>query len=133
MSYVNEYTTPHIGVLTSVRHIMLSKGVISLYEEFTQDRIATLRIQKGVTARDMSLSLGQNDSYINRIENKHTLPSLQVLFYICEYLKITPKEFFDEDMEYPVELNALIEDLKQLDANALASVSSVVKEILRKK
>lgn len=107
--------------------------MISLYEEYTQDRIATLRIQKGVTARDMSLSLGQNDSYINRIENKKTLPSLQVLFYICEYLKITPKEFFDEDMEYPIELNALIEDLKQLDANALASVSSVVKEILRKK
>jgi len=104
-----------------------------MYEEFTQERITTLRIQKGVSARDMSLSIGQNDSYINRIENKKTLPSMQVFFYICEYLHITPKEFFDEVVEYPIELNALIEDLKMLDVNALASVSSVVKEILRKK
>ena len=103
-----------------------------LYEEFTQERIAALRILKGVTARDMSLSLGQNDSYINRIENKKTLPSMQVFFYICEYLHITPKEFFDEENPYPQQLGELIGDLKKLDANALASVSSVVKEILRK-
>lgn len=103
-----------------------------MYEEFTQERIATLRIKRGVSARDMSLSLGQNDSYINRIENKKTLPSMQVFFYICEYLQITPKEFFDEGNEYPAQLNSLIEDLKKLDANALMSVSSVVKEILRK-
>ena len=30
-----------------------------MYEEFTQDRIAQLRIQRKVSARDMSLSLGQ--------------------------------------------------------------------------
>ena len=37
-------------------------------------RIAALRMQKGVSARDMSLSLGQSESYINKIENKRTLP-----------------------------------------------------------
>ena len=41
-----------------------------MYEEFTQNRIAQLRMQKNVSARDMSLSLGQNNSYINQIENK---------------------------------------------------------------
>ena len=56
-----------------------------MYEEFTQNRIAQLRMQKNVSARDMSLSLGQNNSYINQIENKKALPSLQGLFYICEY------------------------------------------------
>ena len=58
------------------------------YEEFTQNRIAQLRQQKGVSARDMSLSLGQNSSYINQIENRKALPSLQGLFYICEYFDI---------------------------------------------
>ena len=66
-----------------------------MYEDFTQNRIAQLRTQKGVSARDMSLSLGQNGSYINQIENKKALPSLQGLFYICEYLHMTPQEFFD--------------------------------------
>ena len=54
-----------------------------MYEEFTQNRIAQLRMQKNVSARDMSLTLGQNNSYINQIENKKALPSSQGLFYIC--------------------------------------------------
>ena len=46
------------------------------YMEWFPQRVAELRNQKGVSARDMSLSLGQSESYINKIENKHTLPSM---------------------------------------------------------
>ena len=59
------------------------------------ERLTQLRLQKGVSARDMSLSLGQSESYINRIESKKMLPSMSVFFYICEYFGISPKEFFD--------------------------------------
>ena len=104
-----------------------------MYEDFTQERIAKLRIQKGSSARDMSLSLGQNDSYINRIENKKSLPSLSGLFYICEYLGITPQEFFDEDSPHPERLQGIIKDLKQLDDNALVSLAGVIKEMSGKK
>jgi len=105
----------------------------AMYEDFFLERLTKLREMKNISAREMSLSIGQNRNYINQIENKKAFPTLQVFFYICEYLQVTPQEFFDEDVEYPIELKALIEDLKKLDANALASVSSVVKEILRKK
>ena len=64
-----------------------------MYEEFTQNRIAQLRMQKNVSARDMSLSLGQNNSYINQIENRKALPSLQGLFYICEYSALHRNSF----------------------------------------
>lgn len=37
-------------------------------------RLAQLRSEKGVSARDMSLSIGQNASYINNIENGKALP-----------------------------------------------------------
>lgn len=104
-----------------------------MYEEFTQERIAQLRIQKGDSARDMSLSLGQNDTYINKIENKKALPSLPGLFYICEYLGITPQEFFDESNTYPERLKDLVADLKQLDESALTHISGIVKEIIGKK
>lgn len=43
-----------------------------MYEDFFAERLSYLRIQKKVSAREMSLALGQNESYINRIENKHT-------------------------------------------------------------
>lgn len=104
-----------------------------MYEEFTQNRIAQLRTQRKVSAREMSLSLGQNDTYINKIENHKALPSLQGLFYICDYLQITPQEFFDEDTKNPVALKELYVDLKHLDEDALSSVASVVKQLLRKK
>lgn len=64
-----------------------------MYEDFVPERIAQLRTKKGVSARDMSLSLGQANNYINNIENKKSLPAMQSFFYICEYLGVTPKEF----------------------------------------
>lgn len=103
-----------------------------MYEEYTQNRIAQLRIQKDVSARDMSLTLGQNESYINRIENKKALPSLQGLFYICDYFCITPQQFFDEDNACPVQLSELVENLKKLDAATLAHLAAVVKQMVRK-
>ena len=103
-----------------------------MYEEFTQNRIAQLRMQKDVSARDMSLSLGQNNSYINQIENRKALPSLQGLFYICEYFGITPQQFFDEGDSHPVQLAELMEDMKKLDAETLGHISAIVKEILSK-
>ena len=45
-------------------------------------------MKKGVSARDMSLSLGQANNYINNIENKKSLPAMQSFFYICEYLGV---------------------------------------------
>ena len=41
-----------------------------MYEDFVPERIAKLRTQKGVSARDMSLSLGQANNYINNAENR---------------------------------------------------------------
>lgn len=107
-----------------------------MYEEFsqfTQNRIAQLRMQRNVSARDMSLSLGQNNSYINQIENRKALPSLQGLFYICEYFGITPQQFFDEGNAYPAQLVDLMEDLKKLDAPLLTCIAELVKEIINKK
>lgn len=60
-------------------------------------RLAQLREKKGVSARDMSLSIGQNPGYINNIESGKSMPSLTGIFYMCEYLDITPSEFFDMD------------------------------------
>jgi len=38
-------------------------------EKLFQNRLSELRGQKGVSARDMSLTLGQSPGYINGIEN----------------------------------------------------------------
>lgn len=71
------------------------------YFDWFANRISALRLKKGVSAREMSLALGQSESYINKIENKRTLPSMAGFFYICEYLGIEPRAFFDTDTESP--------------------------------
>ncbi len=103
------------------------------YETFVPERIAGLRQAKGVSARDMSLSIGQNVNYINHIENRKMEPSLSGLFYICDYFGITPQEFFDEGNQQPARLKGFIEDVKHLDEKALLHLSNFIKEITGKK
>ena len=52
-----------------------------------------------------------------------------MFFYICEYFKITPKEFFDVSVENPKELNEIIENLKTLNSEQLAHINAIIKDI----
>ena len=81
--------------------------------EFGQ-RLSELRIQKGLSARDMSLSLGQGESYINNVENCQNYPSMTMFFAICEFLGITPMEFFDTGTRNPTQIQRLLELCRSL-------------------
>ncbi|EOS31863.1 XRE family transcriptional regulator [Hominisplanchenecus murintestinalis] len=100
-------------------------------EEFFRQRLSQLRAQKGVSARDMSLSLGQSESYINKIENGKSLPSMQVFFYICDYFGISPQEFFDAENRNPTAAGALADDIKTLTDSQIASIADIVKGLKR--
>ena len=102
-----------------------------MYENEFPLRLAQLRSKKGVSAREMSLSIGQNASYINNIESSKALPSMSGFFYICEYLGISPNEFFDTDSKNPEKLQFLINDLKHLNDAQLDSISSIVKGLIK--
>lgn len=95
-------------------------------------RIATLRTKKGVSARDMSLSMGQNPGYINNIESGKSMPSLAGIFYICDYLQITPSELFDVGVENPEKLKGIIVDLRKLNDKQLDTISTLIKDIINK-
>lgn len=95
-------------------------------------RLAQLRENKGVSTRDMSLSMGQNPGYINNIESGKSLPSLPGVFYICEFLGVTPSEFFDLESKNPTKLDSIIKDLKCLDDKQLETIASLVKGLARK-
>ena len=82
-------------------------------------RLVELRMSKGVSARDMSLSLGQSPDYINNIENGVNYPSMTMFFYICDYFGITPKEFFDFEVSDPAKVNELMDISQKLNSNQL--------------
>lgn len=102
-----------------------------MYEEMFVRRLTQLRMQKGVSARDMSLSLGQNHGYINSIESGKTFPTMTNFFYICEYLHITPKEFFDVDANDPEALRGMIANLKKLDSEEFDALSKIVDGLVK--
>lgn len=102
------------------------------YSEWVSKRISQLRVQKGVSARDMSLSLGQSESYINKIENRRTMPSLTGFFYICEYLGMTPKEFFDPLNEDPAARKDLLQCFDSLTPKQREHILCVIKDLAEK-
>ena len=52
-----------------------------MYEDLFYKRLTELRLEKGVSARDMSLGIGQSAGYINALENKGGL-------HLCRYFSI---------------------------------------------
>ena len=94
--------------------------------EFSR-RVEQLRKNKGVSARDMSLSLGQSPVYINSIENAVNYPSMTVFFYICEYLGITPAEFFETDSVNPSKETELAQAVRGLSNQQLDTLITLAK------
>ena len=86
-------------------------------------------MKKGVSARDMSLSIGQSENYINTIENGKNYPSMAVFFYICDYLDITPQDFFREEIQNPERLNALLEEARHLNDRQLEHLIAIVQDM----
>lgn len=98
------------------------------YDGFAK-RLSSLRQEKDISARDMSLSLGQNESYINKIENNYALPSMNGFFYICDFLGITPREFFDEENKNPILTKELVEASKKLSPEQIRALTEFIKNI----
>lgn len=104
-----------------------------MYEEKFSKRLSQLRIEKGVSARDMSLSIGQNPGYINNIETGKALPSMTVFFYICEYLCVSPSEFFDFDSSRHREIDLLFSDLNKLTRSQFDNIREIVGDLAKNK
>lgn len=102
-----------------------------MFEDLFYDRLIKLRTEKGVSAREMSLAIGQSSSYINGLENRNGFPSMQVFFYICEYLGVTPSEFFDDSNGHPLEYRDLLENMNALDEENRRNVLAIIKGLRR--
>lgn len=100
------------------------------YNEWFASRLSQLRNEKGVSARDMSLSLGQSESYINKIENRRTMPSMTGFFFICEFLGIEPGQFFDVQTVSPTKSLEIITEIGKLPPEKAEHVLQIIKDII---
>ena len=72
-------------------------------------RIGHFRLEKNLSARDLSLTLDKGSSFINRIEHEVTGLKVDTLLKILEVFNISPLEFF-----YPTTSN-FSQDMEILD------------------
>ncbi len=103
-----------------------------MFKEDFIARLAFLRTKKGVSARDMSLSIGQNAGYVHNIETGKALPSMSAFFFICDYLGITPSEFFNTSAQKPERLRKAISQLENLDSVTFDDITAVINHLATK-
>lgn len=102
-----------------------------MFEEDFIKRLTELRLQKNISARDMSLSIGQNQNYINNIENGKAMPSMSAFFFICEFLKITPSEFFETKTRSPEKMRNVMKDLQSLSQKNFDNIAEIINALTK--
>lgn len=95
-------------------------------QEAFRNRLTQLRMQNGASARDMSISIGLNGGYITNIESGKAMPSMTAFFAICAYLKISPREFFSDDIKNPSFATELVRKIESLSAKDQQTIAALV-------
>ncbi|MBR5429834.1 MAG: helix-turn-helix transcriptional regulator [Firmicutes bacterium] len=95
-------------------------------EDFVRERITQLRLKKGISEYQMSYDLGHSRGYIYNISSGKALPPLKEFFAICDYLEVTPQQFFDTEMRQPELIQKAVSGLKQLDESDLLLLLSLI-------
>ena len=101
-------------------------------DRFVRNRISELRTKKGVSEYKMSLDLGHSKSYIQSISSGKALPSFSEFLFICDFLGVTPKEFFDADTKEPQLVCKLTELAKNLTTDDLAALITMAERLADK-
>ena len=87
---------------------------VAEYENFVRKRITQLRRRLHVSEHKMSLDLGKSGSYMRSISIGKAMPSMHEFLRICEYLGVTPQEFFTGAGDETVRIN-IFNRLQDLD------------------
>jgi len=95
-------------------------------EQFIRDRLTELRIKKNISEYKMSLELGHSKNYIQNIVAGRTLPSITEFLYICNYLEITPKDFFNTDIKNPILVQKVLDGINDMKDNDLLMLLSII-------
>ncbi len=102
-------------------------------KNFIKERYAKIRLAHRLSARKLSLELGQSTEYINQIETGKSMPSIEGLINFCDYFNLNLGEFFDEEMKFPVEYKKIINELDKMDILEINQIYELLKLINSKK
>lgn len=99
----------------------------NIYIEDFATRLANLREQQNISARDMSLTIGLSHNSVNNIERGKNFPTMLNFFYMCEHLGVSAYEFFDYDTVNPRLISEILTELKKLNTKELEHILGITK------
>ena len=80
----------------------------------------------------MSLDLGKNKSYIQSLTSGRSLPTMQSFLDICDYLEVTPQQFFDSELHNLPLIDKATDLMKQLDDEDMLALISMLNRLALK-
>ena len=90
-------------------------------------RIKQLRDRAKISARDLSLRLGKNSTYITKVEAKMFAVPLETLFEIIEICGSTPEEFFYRNLLDYQKDKELLDYFSRLDTEQKNAILNLYK------
>lgn len=96
-------------------------------------RFSSIRYSKGLTAQQLADKMEITVQCINQIECGKRLPSMEVLFHFCQVMHISLREFFDEELTYPIKFKELVPLLSKLSQDELTEITAIIKRIVENK
>ncbi len=91
-------------------------------------RISYYRSKFNISARELSLMIGKNEGYINKLESNDFNLTINTLLNILDALGVTAEEFFADDYSLFNENKYILQLLNELPPNKKANIIEFLKK-----
>ncbi len=102
--------------------------------EYVRQKITELRIKRNISEYQLSYDVGHSKNYVHNIVTGYSQPSVKELLYLIEALGVTPRDFFDEAVEFsnPYLSKKIMEGIKGMSDENLEAVLLIVERLNEK-
>jgi transcriptional regulator with XRE-family HTH domain len=102
--------------------------------EYVRQKITELRIKRNISEYQLSYDVGHSKNYVHNIVTGYSQPSVKELLYLIEALGVTPRDFFDEAVEFsnPYLSKKIMEGIKGMSDENLKAVLLIVERLNEK-
>jgi transcriptional regulator with XRE-family HTH domain len=94
--------------------------------KIVQRRINDLVYSANCSYRQLSLAIGKSENYIQKVISGHIMPTLPVIYDICEYFHISLYDFFNTDVDHVIEYNKVNRIIKKASAERLNALYTIL-------
>ncbi|MBD5147642.1 MAG: helix-turn-helix transcriptional regulator [Oscillibacter sp.] len=99
--------------------------------EYVRQRITELRVKQNISEYQLSYNIGHSKNYVHNIVTGYSQPSVKELLYLIEALGVTPRDFFDESIEFsnPVLAKKIMDGIKGMSDENLKAVLLIIERL----